>query len=93
MAATTGEGGGSGNSGSAIPVSTPPIIAMTVIAVTLIVLAQFNSTERLAAAMAWLIFVAVFLANGQQALATLAGVTSVGKSTTGAVSDVTNGAS
>lgn len=91
MAATSGEGGVSGNL-SAVPVNTPPIIAMTIIAVTLVVLAQFGSTERLAAAMAWLIFVAVFLANGQQALATLAGVTSVGKSTTGAVSDITNGA-
>lgn len=87
MAATAGDGGTSGT-GSAVPVSTPPIIAMTIIAVTLIVLAQFPSTERLAAAMAWLIFVAVFLANGQQAFTTLANVASVAGSINKNVTDI-----
>lgn len=88
MAATSGEGGGAKGTGSAVPISTPPIIAMTIIAVTLIVLAQFPSTERLAAAMAWLIFVAVFLANGQAAFKTLANITSVGNSVTSTVTDI-----
>lgn len=42
----------------------PPIIPMAFIAVTLIAMAQFGSTEKLAAAFAWLVFVAVLLADG-----------------------------
>lgn len=45
----------------------PPIIPMVVIATVLITGAQFGSTERLAAAFAWLIFVAVLLADGTEA--------------------------
>ena len=45
----------------------PPAVAMLVVALSLVTMAQFSSTERLAAAMAWLIFVAVLLANGQTA--------------------------
>ena len=45
----------------------PPAVAMLVVALSLVTMAQFSSTERLAAAMAWLIFVAVLLANGQDA--------------------------
>lgn len=46
----------------------PPIIPMVFLATTLVAMAQFGSTERLAAAFAWLIFVAILLANGKQAL-------------------------
>lgn len=87
MAPTNNEGGATGT-GSAVPISTPPIIAMTIIAVVLITLAQFPSTERLAAAMAWLIFVAVLLANGQAAFKTLANVVSVGSSVNKNLSDI-----
>lgn len=41
----------------------PPIIPMVVIAVALVTLAQFPSTERFAAAFAWLIFFAVLFAD------------------------------
>jgi hypothetical protein len=55
----------------------PPLIAMTFLAVVLVAMVQFQSTERLAAAFAWLIFVAVFLANGQQALDNMANVVGI----------------
>ena len=87
MAATSSDGGGTGT-GTAVPIGTPPIIAMTIIAVVLVTLAQFPSTERLAAAMAWLIFVAVLLANGQAAFTTLANVTNVATSINKNVNDV-----
>lgn len=68
--------------------TTPPIVAMTIIAVALVTMAQFQSTERLAAAFAWLIFVAVFLANGQQAFDNLGKITSVGQSATTSIDEV-----
>lgn len=71
-----------------VPTGYPPIVAMTVIAVALVTMAQFQSTERLAAAFAWLIFVAVFLANGQQAFDTLGHITSVGQSATSSIDEV-----
>ena len=49
----------------------PPAIPMVVIAVVLVGMAQFGSTERLATAFAWLIFVAVLFANGPQAFSNL----------------------
>lgn len=49
----------------------PPIIPMVIIATTLVAMAQFGSTERLAAAFAWLIFVAVLLADGKEAFSKL----------------------
>ena len=51
----------------------PPIIPMVVIAVALITMAQFGSTEKLAAAFAWLIFVAVLLADGVPAFDKISG--------------------
>jgi hypothetical protein len=45
----------------------PPIIPMVVLGTVLIAMAQFGSTERLAAALAWLIFVAVLFADGMPA--------------------------
>lgn len=49
----------------------PPIIPMVVIGTVLITMAQFGSTERLAAAFAWLIFVAVLLADSGGAFTAL----------------------
>lgn len=42
----------------------PPIIPMVVITVSLVAMAQFGSTEKLAAAFAWLIFVAILMTDG-----------------------------
>ena len=86
MAATEGDSGGT--FAPKIDSGQPPIIAMVIIAVALVTMAQFQSTERLAAAFAWLIFVAVLLANGQEAFKNLTNITSVGKSSTGAIDEV-----
>jgi hypothetical protein len=51
----------------------PPIIPYVIVATVLIAAAQFGSTERLAAAFAWLIFVAVLLADGVPAFDNLIG--------------------
>lgn len=51
----------------------PPIIPMVVIGTVLIAMAQFGSTEKLAAAFAWLIFVAVLLADSGEAFVALKG--------------------
>ncbi len=45
----------------------PPAIAWVAITLALAAMVQFQSTEKLSAAFAWLIFVAVLLANGPQA--------------------------
>lgn len=49
----------------------PPIIPMVIIGTVLIAAVQFGSTERLAAAFAWLIFVAVLFADGIDGLKSL----------------------
>lgn len=51
----------------------PPAVAWIVIAITLVTMAQFGSTEKLAAAFAWLIFIAVLMANGERAFTNLSG--------------------
>lgn len=51
-----------------------PAVAWIVIATALVLGAQFGSTEKLAAAFAWLIFVAIMLANGQQAMENLSNI-------------------
>lgn len=45
-----------------------PAVAWIVIATVLVTMAQFGTTEKLAAAFAWLIFVAILLANGIDAM-------------------------
>lgn len=45
-------------------VGVPTILPAVILAVVLMGLAQFGSTEKLAAAFAWLIFVAVLMADG-----------------------------
>jgi len=58
----------------------PPAVAWVAITLALAAMVQFQSTEKLAAAFAWLIFVAVLLANGPQAfdnISTMVGGTSV----------------
>jgi hypothetical protein len=60
----------------------PPIIPMVIIGTVLIAMAQFGSTERLAAALAWLIFVAVLFADGPDAFGKLTGRISPTQTTT-----------
>lgn len=61
----------------------PPAVAWLVIAITLVSMAQFGSTERLAAAFAWLVFVAILLANGTQAFTNLSSMVGANTSTGG----------
>ena len=60
----------------------PPIIPMVILGTALIAAAQFGSTERLAAAFAWLIFVAVLLTDGQAAFINLSNRTVAGNTST-----------
>jgi hypothetical protein len=53
----------------------PPVIAWIVISIALVSMAQFGSTEKLAAAFAWLIFIAILLANGPAAMKNLSTLT------------------
>jgi hypothetical protein len=55
----------------------PPVIPMVLIVVTLVTMAQFGSTEKLATAFAWLIFVAVLFADGPAAFARFSSTTPV----------------
>lgn len=74
----------------------PPIIPMVVIGTVLIAAAQFGSTEKLAAAFAWLIFVAVTLADSGEAFNMITGRLTGGSGTSAtlppgkAADDLTN---
>jgi hypothetical protein len=52
----------------------PPLAVWIGITLVLVTMAQFGSTDQLAAAFAWLIFVAILLANGLTAAANLGSI-------------------